>query len=515
MTQPPSSGSQPGANPHFWELALGHLRAHEIVRGAAGELGRLGGAGVGGEGSSCARLWIACSGGADSVFLVLWTLVALGDGGRERVTLLHFNHGLRGEASDGDEAFVRLMAAGLGVGVVCGRSMRAADASGAMPSEAALRAERQDFFDSATGGVGERILLLGHNRDDIIESMLMRLGRGAGTQGLSAPRPCQHFPSGLVRARPLLTHSRATLREVLAGCGVPWRDDASNATDAYLRNRLRLQVIPALDAALGGRLASGCVRSRRMLEEEEAAAEWAFRELESKACPTPAHPGDFRWLLDKPRGLVRRALWARILLPQGLGAHLEAAAVDALVDGLCSGGTACFSAGPGVRLRIVAGEVRVERDLVPLRAFEPVRLQVGEGAVLGSGLAVRLDATPIDPLDPKPGKVADNGLEQRLSDGLNLPIELRPARPDDAFVPLGFPAPVRLRDLLAKRKIPLEHRDAWPVACDAGGRIVAVPGLPPAKDACLRVGTLQGLRLTFDWSATTFPHFHHVRETSE
>src|SRR5262245_29264632 len=129
------------------------------------------------------RWAVAFSGGADSLALLLifW---AEGPGrwGRDFV-VLHFNHRLRGRAADADEKFCARVCAALGVKFVAGRWREARRGA----SEAEARAARFAFFEREMKRRKIRLLWLGHQQDDIAESMLMRLARGSGTAGLAAP----------------------------------------------------------------------------------------------------------------------------------------------------------------------------------------------------------------------------------------------------------------------------------------------------------------------------------------
>src|SRR5262245_58677284 len=136
------------------------------------------------------RWAVAFSGGADSLALLLifW---AEGPGrwGRDFV-VLHFNHRLRGRAADADEKFCAQVCAALEVKFVAARWRGARQDA----SEAEARAARFEFFRREVDRRKIRQLWLGHQQDDIAETMLMRLARGSGTGGLAAPRPAQAMP---------------------------------------------------------------------------------------------------------------------------------------------------------------------------------------------------------------------------------------------------------------------------------------------------------------------------------
>src|SRR4051812_3374909 len=124
---------------------------------------------------------VAFSGGADSLALLL-LIWAHWPQQRAKLTALHFNHRLRGAAALRDEEFCRRVASKLGIKLRVGRWMEARQDA----SEADARRARQAFFGAELARLGTTVLWLGHQQDDVAETMLMRLARGSGTGGLAA-----------------------------------------------------------------------------------------------------------------------------------------------------------------------------------------------------------------------------------------------------------------------------------------------------------------------------------------
>ncbi|MDP9170890.1 MAG: tRNA lysidine(34) synthetase TilS, partial [Acidobacteriota bacterium] len=178
------------------------------------------------------RAGVAVSGGADSVFL----LYALYEPGLA-AAVLHVNHQLRGGESDRDEAFVRDLAARLGVPI---HVLNAPVPAGNLEQEA--RRVRYAFFaECLAAGVCD-VVATGHTLDDQAETVLARFLRGSGTAGLSGIQPVTD--AGMVR--PLLGMRRAEIRDWLTARGILWQEDCSNGDKGFLRNRLRLDVMPQL-----------------------------------------------------------------------------------------------------------------------------------------------------------------------------------------------------------------------------------------------------------------------------
>lgn len=217
-----------------------------------------------------ARLLVACSGGADSIAL-LRLLHAANQSEHWGWTLLvgHVNHGLRGKASDADERFVEQLALALGLTCTSVRLALPRDASEDM-------ARRQRFRALAEMAKRQRALgaVLGHHADDQAETVLMRILRGCGLDGLAgmAPRATVGGAAGaggvgaVTVYRPLLGFRRVELREFLAEIGQQWREDASNDSPRFLRNRLRNEVLPGL-AELQPAVADSLVRLAAIARE--------------------------------------------------------------------------------------------------------------------------------------------------------------------------------------------------------------------------------------------------------
>ena len=255
---------------------------------------------------------VAFSGGADSLalLLLLWTHWPERSG---RLRVLHFNHKLRGRAADADEKFCRGVCAALGLKLRVGAWRRAKRGA----SEAEARAARMKFLEKELRAARCHVLWFGHQMDDVAETLLMRLARGSGSGGLSAPRPVQLMPRARVHLRPLLTLQKAGLVAALGAAGAAWREDASNATGDFFRNRIRRDVLPAWRAAAPGRDAlAGAALTRELLAEDDVALETCLDEL---GAFTADGALDVSRLAGKPRALARRALYRWMSAQPGAG----------------------------------------------------------------------------------------------------------------------------------------------------------------------------------------------------
>lgn len=194
---------------------------------------------------------VAVSGGADSVAL-LRLLLELNRLPVPPVAVVHVNHSLRGEESDGDEQFVRSLAEAHRLQFyairVDTRGRAQQDGKGI---EAAARELRREFFLGLVRSGKLARVYTAHTRDDQAETLLLRLLRGTGPSGLQGIRrviEAEDSSGARVSAigRPLLGCSRQELRDYLKALGQPWREDTSNQDVANIRNRVRHQLLPML-----------------------------------------------------------------------------------------------------------------------------------------------------------------------------------------------------------------------------------------------------------------------------
>ena len=290
-------------------------------------------------GAAPGRLGVAVSGGPDSLALLLLANAALPG----RIEAATVDHGLRPE-SGAEAAFVARVCVRLGVP----HAILAADAPISGNIQSAARALRYRLLARWAAEAGIARLLTGHHADDQAETLVMRLGRGAGLAGLSGIRAVADI-AGLAVARPLLGWRRAELAEIVAEAGLEAVTDPSNSDDRFDRARLRKQL-----AAAGWVDPVPLARSAAALAEADAAVEWAAERLAAERIESV--PGGLT--LD-PNGIppeLRRRLLLRVLAllvpadpPRGeavqrLLAILEAGGTATLAGVKCTGGAIWYVA---------------------------------------------------------------------------------------------------------------------------------------------------------------------------
>src|SRR5262245_12436601 len=261
-------------------------------------------------------LLVAVSGGVDSVAL-LHGLQEIGEGQGLKLQVAHVNHGLRGEESEADQLAVEELAARLGLPVRSARvdpgARRAEGPSRDRPSpEEAARELRYAALRRMAEEMGADCIVTAHTADDQAETVLLRLLRGTGPDGLGGMP--ERSADGKI-ARPLLGVGRADVLRFARERGLAWREDASNTSRAFARNRLRHDWLPGLARAFNPRLLRAL---SDLAEAQRRDSEWIGALVEREALARFEEEGE---------GLrIDAAGWRQ--LPEGLSRRLARRALE-------------------------------------------------------------------------------------------------------------------------------------------------------------------------------------------
>lgn len=231
---------------------------------------------------------VGVSGGADSVaLLVALTSLRLeylrnsksevGAQNPSKLIVAHFNHGTRGEESDRDQQFVESLVRTLGLPIAIGnrknnsgRKKDSGTTNGKNSlSENSLRELRYEFLIETAHLNHARYIALGHHAQDQIETILFRIVRGTGVAGLAGIPFKRKIDDSITLIRPMLDIDSGLIRKALADWGQDFREDGSNADDAYSRNFLRQNVVPALKSKFESTFESSVLRLGRQAAEQQ------------------------------------------------------------------------------------------------------------------------------------------------------------------------------------------------------------------------------------------------------
>lgn len=214
------------------------------------------------------RVCVAVSGGADSTALLL-ALQARAVSLAVSLSAAHLHHGLRGEEADRDHRFVQELCAARDIPFhVEHVDVASAAAEGSETLEEAARNARLAFFDRLFESGAATAVLTAHTEDDQAETVLMKLIRGAWTEGLGGISPVLERAHGRV-VRPMLGVTRQQIVRFLGEQGQAWREDSSNNSPAHTRNRVRAQLMPLL-REFNPSVAATLSATAQLAREEEA-----------------------------------------------------------------------------------------------------------------------------------------------------------------------------------------------------------------------------------------------------
>src|SRR4051794_20721353 len=191
---------------------------------------------------------VGVSGGPDST-AVLRGLVSLRQtaGGAGTLYVAHLNHQMRGTSADDDAAWVQELCESIAVPLLRERAdvVTISEKQGD-GREAAARAARYGFFRRVAEEHGARFVTVGHTADDQVETVLHRILRGTGIEGLAGMRRSRPLSGSVLLVRPLLSMRRSDVLQYLAAIGQEFRVDKSNEDTCFTRNRIRKELLPSL-----------------------------------------------------------------------------------------------------------------------------------------------------------------------------------------------------------------------------------------------------------------------------
>lgn len=445
------------------------------------------------------RVLVAVSGGLDSLVL-LHILRRLSIAHRWRLAVAHFNHQLRGRASDADETLVRHAAAALKLPFVAGRAdVKAFARRSKLSLEMAARKLRHEFLARAARRRKMAVVALAHHADDQVELFFLRLLRGAGGEGLAGMKWQSPSPADpeIALIRPLLDCSKPELLAFGRENKIRFREDATNFSNDFLRNRVRHELLPLLRKKYQPGLNQAVLRLMEIVGAEAELADAAARRWQKETggagrpaggtAPRLRTRPDFK---DLPVAVQRKVL-QRQLIRLGVPADFE------LIERLREKPDRPVSAGAGLA---VARDAAGKTKLLPQTPenFNAGRLaltlagRAGEAVFGGKkfGWRIRSQKKFI-----RPARQA--GREEFDADRVGGRITLRHWRPGDRFQPLGLKSAVKLQDLFTNAKIPRARRRELVVAEAEAGGLCWVEGLRMSEPFKLTPATQR--RLIWHW----------------
>jgi tRNA(Ile)-lysidine synthase len=418
-----------------------------------------------------ARVMVALSGGADSVALLHLLRCHAGDAGLE-VVAGHCDHRMRPGSAE-DARWVAGLCRAWGVPLWT----RVAEAP--LRGEAAARAWRYGALREMMAEAGATHLATAHHADDQAETVLFRVLRGAGLQGLAG---IPESADGVVR--PLLPFWRRELRAYARARGLRWRTDPSNRGGAYARNRVR-RLLPLLERRVAPGARRSLVRLAELARGDRAAWDAVLEPLEAAA--TRAEEGSLllvRSELARYDSAVAARLLRRVLRRAGAAPDAQGTrAALQFITAAPSGRT--FQLAGGVRIRTEFGLARVERDGPPQPPDLPLEVagERGEGTARVGGRAVRVEWRTAAWQHEGGGGAHTVGL---AADALGGPLVLRGRLPGDRVRTRAGTR--KAKKVLGERRVSVAARARLPVLADAHGRVLWIAGVAQDPSTLPREG---------------------------
>jgi tRNA(Ile)-lysidine synthase len=449
------------------------------------------------------KLLVAVSGGLDSMAL-LHALEKLSEKNRWQLVVAHFNHQLRGRASDADEKLVRKTAAAMKLRLIAGSAdVKAFASKSKLSLEMAARKLRHEFLARTARKQKIKTIALAHHADDQVELFFLRLLRGAGGDGLAGMK--WRSPSSADRTislvRPLLVFSKNELAEFARENKIHFREDATNFSTDFLRNRIRNELLPLLRKNYQPGLDKAVLRLMEIVGAEaefasEAARLWVRSSGHESAHSenkqsrlTPAATIQMNAFGELPAAIQRRVLQSQ-LAEAGVAPGFD------LIESLRQSAGCFVSVGQNISvMRDRTGKVKLRTD--SKFGFNSNELAVDfsdeTGAVIFDGIKFKWRAG-------SRGRSPHQKQQEFFdADKIGGKIILRYWRPGDRFQPIGLKSAAKLQDLFVNAKTPALRRRELVLATAADGEIFWVEGLRIGERFKLTPQTRR--KLVWKWSS--------------
>ena len=409
------------------------------------------------------RVLAGVSGGADSVFL-FYVLKSLAQQIKLTYQVIHVHHGIRGAEADRDAGFVEELCRTFNVPCrIVRRDIPGEAKARHLSLEEAGREARREIFSAEAEKMPGTKIALAHHRDDLSETVLFRIARGTGINGLAAMRETDGYI-----IRPLLILTRAEIEESLRAGGLRHVEDSTNYGDEAVRNRIRHEILPLLEkrvnAGAARHLAELSLRAAEMADYIRQEAEKRYRELKSlspEGVSLPSQAADFHPCLQKE--LILEALRSAGCPLRDFGAvHLEA--LEELLNGRegalldLPGGFRAEKTAGGISLRRVEGQNRGNEPAAIKEAVTVPPLEdVWETDFDGWHFIFTPDVFPPDP-------IPENRYTKWLNyDIINGTLAIRTRLPGD-FLTVGKDGGRKsISDYFTDHKVPKTERDRIPI----------------------------------------------------
>ena len=439
------------------------------------------------------EIFIACSGGGDSVFALLLIFAAFPEA-RCRMSVIHFNHSLRGDESEGDQNFVKNLTIELKLNFITknARNTNKVD-------EGTLRDERRAFFLETLSQSNSAILIQGHNLDDVAETLLWRIPRGVGIEGICSPRPIER-QEGVLLLRPFLVFTRKHIRKSLQKAHIEWRQDSSNKSEKYLRNRLRKNTLNHWKADSDRDLLDGVKRTRELLDEQDQALnQWTedayLNSIEFHKIKTS--------LLSKYPQAIRRKVLTFWLSRVAKLKIIHQYHVDLLLHSINCGDDSAIEISKDLKIIHKQGTIYKKNIHLETIDWGTSYLPLNSATQLPTGYL--LSTSLIKGNASLYNKILTGTVNQEESCYLSAkkterPLYFRQKKAGDKFKPMGLNGTKKVKDCMIDRQWEERKKGLTPIITDSHGKILWIPGFAPDQSSIIDGTETEVIRLTYSHS---------------
>jgi tRNA(Ile)-lysidine synthase len=429
---------------------------------------------------------LGVSGGPDSVAL-LRSLVELKQELRIELAIAHLNHSARGEESDRDAQFVKELGGALQIKTLIEKVDVAAEQIASKNSfQETARNLRLDFFQRTMNQIGANKIALGHTSDDQVETVLINLLRGSGLKGVAGMNPVRS-----PYIRPLFYCFRSEVVGFLHERGFSYCKDSSNEKTDYLRNRIRLELIPFLQENYNPRIVENFFETSGIFRAEndylEVLSDHEFdRAVSTKPGETDTLDMDIAYFITLPLALKRRVVRKAIQSVKGDLKKISSFHIQEILrlfeksqkgkridlpdsmEILCSGDHVEFKRIPKLDARILSDDEGKTSDWV-----SPLNIP-GETPIEKVGLTLKAEI-----ISPGGAEfIADQGNQAFLDfDKTGDDLVIRFFQAGDRLRPLGMQGTKKLKSLFIDEKVPQEIRSSIPILTTGDNDIIWVYGM--------------------------------------
>lgn len=444
-----------------------------------------------------AVLLCAVSGGADSIAM-LDIIIRVAETLQYRLHIVHCNHQLRGSESTQDAEFVRLYAERYGIDcTIATLRVRQFASSEQQSLEHSARTLRYACLRDIAELLGASAVCTAHTSDDSAETFLLNLIRGSGLTGLSGMKMQRNFTPQSVLVRPLLPYTKQDLIAYNHAHQLVWREDSSNHSMAFTRNKIRQQLLPLLEQEFSPAIRAIVARTAHLLAGADTHIHQSVQRYVQDVCLEQ----NMHYTKISCSALSLHDVFIQGEILQHIATSLLH--IPALSSSTIDRVMTLIQSKPG-------SQQALTKTWSALRETDSIVFARTAHHTLPVTLLDTKKNTTMPTLDIKCSEIAkshvkyDSLLSIENFDRALFPrsVMLRTWKSDDIFQPLGMSSPVAIGDFLAGQKIPWHLRQSIPVLAN-GNEIIWMIGIRIAEKYKIQASTVTALRIEIQPNAMT------------